>query len=268
MDQNYLPVLRTMLFSLHVNNPDEPCTIYLLHSSIPEDALTGLQAYLEKLTISLYPICVDAKLFSEAKVTDRYPAEMYYRMLAGYLLPESVHRVLYLDPDLLIINPLHELWNMDLSGYMFAAASHIADIELINEVNKLRLSTTSDYFNSGVILMNLDACRREIHSEDIFRYVKEHEMDMMLPDQDVLNALYGTRISPLDDFVWNFDARHFDSYYLASGREKDESWVMEHTSILHFCVRAKLWKKGYHSRFGVLYKHYEAHARKLLEKDE
>lgn len=37
----------------------------------------------------------------------------------------------------------------------------------------------------------------------------------------------------------------------------DLDWVIEHTAILHFCGKAKPWKKGYLYRFGLLYKHYE-----------
>ena len=56
--------------------------------------------------------------------------------------------------------------------------------------------------------MNLEECRRSISAEQIFRYVAEHEKEMLLPDQDILNALYGKRILPLDDALWNYDARN------------------------------------------------------------
>ena len=49
---------------------------------------------------------------------------MYYRLLAPRLLPASLHRVLYLDPDILVINPLTPLWETDLKGNLFGAASH------------------------------------------------------------------------------------------------------------------------------------------------
>ena len=55
---------------------------------------------------------------------ERYPKEMYFRLLVGQILPEELERVLYIDPDTLIINPLTDLWEMDLQGYMFGAAVH------------------------------------------------------------------------------------------------------------------------------------------------
>ncbi|MGX6967197.1 glycosyltransferase [Vagococcus teuberi] len=35
---------------------------------------------------------------------------MYYRLLCGDILPKTIKHVLYLDPDILILNSLEELW--------------------------------------------------------------------------------------------------------------------------------------------------------------
>ncbi|MGY3703009.1 hypothetical protein BW731_04120 [Vagococcus martis] len=35
---------------------------------------------------------------------------MYYRLLCGDILPKTIKRVLYLDPDILVLNSLEELW--------------------------------------------------------------------------------------------------------------------------------------------------------------
>ena len=40
---------------------------------------------------------------------------MYYRLLAAEFLPETLDRVLYLDPDIIVIRPLEELYHMSLS---------------------------------------------------------------------------------------------------------------------------------------------------------
>nr|WP_243005008.1 glycosyltransferase [Hungatella effluvii] len=41
---------------------------------------------------------------------------MYYRLLAPHLLPEPLEKILYLDPDILVINPLRSLWEPDCAG--------------------------------------------------------------------------------------------------------------------------------------------------------
>lgn len=256
LDQNYLPQLQVMLTSLSVNNPGESFSLYLIHSGIPEEALSGVRQQCEAYGYLFSPIEVDDSLFRNAPVTRQYPKEMYYRLLAPVLLPGDLKRILYLDPDILIINPLRPLWETKLKGNIFAAAAHTGKTELANSVNKLRLGTEEDYYNSGVLLMDLEAGRQEIEPQLLFDFVEQHRKELLLPDQDILNALYSERILPLDDVLWNYDARNFSNYLLRSGGICDIHWVMEHTAILHFCGKEKPWKPKYLHRFGILYLHY------------
>ena len=256
LDEHYLPPLQVLLTSLAVNDPGETFALYLLNSDIPEASLLGVRRQCEAQGYPFFPIQVDDSLFHDAPVTPQYPKEMYYRLLAPHLLPGHVGKVLYLDPDILVINPLRPLWETELEGSLFAAAAHTQKTELANSINKLRLGTGQNYYNSGVLLMDLDAGRREIEPREVFRYVERHRKELLLPDQDVLNALYGGRILPLEDVLWNYDARNYSSYLLRSGGVCDLPWVMEHTAILHFCGKAKPWKPKYMHRFGILYQHY------------
>ena len=121
----------------------------------------------------------------------------------------------------------------------------------------IRLGTEGKYFNSGVMRMDLKLARERVWPEEIFRFVREHPEKLLLPDQDVLNSLYGADIFELDDAVWNYDARRYSSYLLRSGGAADTNWVMAHTAVLHFCGSAKPWKPRYPYRFGVLYQHYQ-----------
>lgn len=265
LDQNYLPQLQVLLTSLAVNNPEEAVTLALLHSAIPEEGLSELRRQCGAHGYAFLPIRVDGALFHGAPVTRQYPKEMYYRLLAPHLLPREIKRVLYLDPDILVINPIRPLWETDLEGNLFAAAAHTGRTELASGVNQLRLGTEGDYYNSGVLLMDLEAGRREIQPQVLFDYVARHGREFILPDQDVLNALYGHRILPLEDALWNYDARNYSSYLLRSGGVHDLRWVMAHTAILHFCGKEKPWKPKYIRRFGILYQHYAQLARRARE---
>ena len=188
LDQNYLPQLRVMLLSLRVNNPSLNGRVHLLHRAIPDGELAALADDLARIGFSLEPVRVDPGLFEGAPVTKQYPQEMYYRLLAARFLPESLDRALYLDPDLLVINPIDALWRADMDGMLFAAAPHTGITELANSVNRIRLGTQCKYFNSGVLLIDLARAREEIRPEALFAYVEEHRAGLLLPDQDVLNA--------------------------------------------------------------------------------
>ena len=167
--------------------------------------------------------------------------------------------MLYLDPDILVIRPVRPLYETQLGDSLLAAASHSGLTGMSDYVNKIRLSNyeAESYYNSGVLLMNLPQMREEMRPADIFAYAREYEERLILPDQDILNGLYGTRILGVDDSVWNYDARRYDRYWLGSHGEKDMDWVMQHTAILHFCGKNKPWSRGYEGHFSALYKHYQ-----------
>ena len=256
VDQNYIEQLQTMLKSFVINNPDEVIHVWLLHSGLPQDRLNLLAEYCNMQRVILTDISVDSAVFANAPKSKRYPKEMYYRLLAPLLLPKSVEKILYLDPDILVINSVRPLWEMTLDGCVFAAASHSIVPDMVEDVNKLRLGTDHAYFNTGVILMDLELARELVSTDDIFEYVREHSAELLLPDQDVFNSLYGTYTRQLDDVIWNYDARRFSAYNLTNGGRYNMDWVMENTAILHFCGTQKPWKASYSSRFSALYKHY------------
>lgn len=268
LDENYFPQLQVLLVSLKMNNPETKFSLYLLYNHLPEPLLERTKVWCRNADYEFFSIQMDQALFQEAPVSSRYPVEMYYRLLAAQMLPEQVDRVIYLDPDILVINPLQALWETELGDNLFAAAAHTGKTEFANGVNKVRLGVDHDYYNSGVLLMNLKLGRKQILPEKIFDYVKEHRMELVLPDQDLLNAMYGDKILPLDDAVWNYDARNYNNYMMRSSAQYNLNWVMNNTAILHFCGKSKPWKRRYLYRFGVLYKHYEQLARRSWETAE
>lgn len=263
VDKNYIPPLQVMLTSLYMNNPGEDVELYLLHSRLQEKELEPLEKQCGRLGYKFFPVKIEDSWFSQAPVTKQYPREMYYRLLAPCFLPQKLHRILYLDPDILVINSLKPLWETDMKGRLFAAAAHTGKTNLANNINQVRLGTTHKYFNSGVLLINLDQGRKEILPEEIFRYAGEHAKELLLPDQDILNAVFGSRTLELDDYLWNYDARNYSTYLLRSGGVCDMDWVMGNTGILHFCGKTKPWQAGYIHRFGILYKHYMQINRRL-----
>jgi len=256
LDENYLPQLHVLLTSLRINNPGESLELYLLYSELTNRGLAAVERHCAFAGYAFHPVQVEDTLFRGAPTTRQYPREMYYRLLAPQLLPDTMQRVLYLDPDILVINPLRPLWETDLKGNLFAAAAHTGLTELSNSVNRVRLKSESDYYNSGVLLMDLATGRQAIEADELFRFVADHRDELLLPDQDLLNALFSDRILPLDDALWNYDVRNYSSYLLRSAGERDLRWVMQNTAILHFCGKAKPWKPRYMYRFGLLYQHY------------
>jgi len=257
LNSNYLKPLKVMLKSLFLNNPGESFTIYLMHSTIKDNEIQDLERYIEKNGHKLKVIYVDENCFQDAPVLFHYTKEMYYRLLAFKFLPQELERILYLDPDTLIINPIRELYETDMEGYLFAAAYH--DKISIKEINRIRLRPYDivAYFNSGILLMNLNLQRQTIDEKEIFDFVEKNRSKLIMPDQDILNALYSKKIKSIDEKLYNYDTRFYGYYKILTGRKCDMDFVINNTVILHFCGKKKPWKKDYRGRFHALYKHYE-----------
>lgn len=257
LDSNYIKPLKVMLKSLFLNNQKESFTIFLMHSSIKDEEISNLNNYINNNGSQLKVLYVDNSCFSNAPSHLYYTKEMYYRLLAFKLLPDDIDRILYLDPDILVINSITNLYNNNLEGYLYAAAFH--DIIAFKEINKIRFYPyeISNYYNSGVLLMNLELQRKRIDEDSIFKFVELNHVHLTLPDQDVLNALYSKQIKSLDEKLYNYDVRYFTYYKMASKGKWDMEHVINNTVILHFCGKKKPWKKGYSGKFHSVYKHYE-----------
>ena len=172
-------------------------------------------------------------------------------------LPTDLDKILYLDPDILIINSIEKLYNLEMDDCLYAAAYH--DRAAVNGINRLRLKPygIDEYYNSGVLLYNLKLQRKEIDEKEIFDFVEKNKNSLILPDQDILNALYSKSIKPINEILYNYDPRYYNYYKLMSNGKYNLDYIIYNSSIIHFCGKQKPWKKGYSGRFHSLYKHYE-----------
>ncbi len=254
LDENYIPQLNIMLSTLLRFNPDCDFDVYLLYTSIRKESLTSTEKLLESRG-RLIPIEASDMPLSDAPTTSRYPKEIYYRIFAAKYLPETVDRVLYLDPDLVINGSILPLYNLPMEDYFYAAASHIGNPGLIHRLNELRLDMDDDspYINSGVLLMNLELLRKEQDCGEVVTFIEKHKALLMLPDQDIISSLYGSRIYALDPFRYNMTER---LYLMHSPFEKSFNldWVRKHSIIIHYCGRNKPWKENYIGDLDVFYK--------------
>lgn len=252
LNEAYFPYLNTLLFSVLYHNPNTYFTVYLLHTSICKEATEETKAILGT-SGELVMIEAEGHGFDDAPTTDQFPKEMYYRILAAKYLPDTVDRVLYLDPDIIVNGSLSELYEASLGDNYFAAASHNGKMmRLINGV-RLGLKRGSPYINSGVLLMNLKLLREKQNLEDVFTYIKKKRSRLCLPDQDVISGLYGDKIVKLDTYVYNMTDRLY-RYDRILGKHRSVEWYREHSVIFHYCGKNKPWKEDYSGVFGVFYK--------------
>ena len=267
LDRNYLKVLSVMLYSLSQSDPEGVYTVYVVNNTLTEEDFASLSALLPRT--ELVNVQVPEDLLQNAPVSDRYPTEMYYRLFAARSLPQQLERILYLDPDLVVLHSLRSLYQIDFDGKLFAAASHI-ESRTFRELNRrrLHLSEHAKYLNSGVMMMNLALLRKE-SPQTIIDYIQSHKATLLLPDQDVLNALYADRTVPLDPLVYNLGEKYLrlKNLHLPPAEKLTLDWVRSNTAIVHYYGRNKPWKEHYRGSLGIFYHEWEQQLQQLTGKN-
>ncbi|MEG0804139.1 MAG: glycosyltransferase, partial [Pygmaiobacter sp.] len=150
LDARYIPVLRVLLASLLHSNREETFALYLAYSSLTDEHLQSIAHGFDPQRLRLQPIVIADSALEGAPIEKRYPREMYYRLFAAKFLPETLDRILYLDPDIVVLNSIRPLYELDMGDNFFAAASHVK--RSFQKFNNLRLEMPSGsaYVNSGV----------------------------------------------------------------------------------------------------------------------
>ena len=229
LDRNYLSPMQVMLFSLLLNNPGETFDVYVISDDLTLEDLAPSAALSARFSSRLHLIPADDALFADAPVIRYYSKAMYYRLLAADLLPQALDRVLYLDPDMLIIGRLRPLYDMPIGDMLYAAAIHRGLVDLSTPVNRVRLSAyeAKGYFNSGVLLMNLAAMRQHDLEQHFLTLLNTYHFDSIAPDQDYLNAMCNGKIHYLDA-SWDT-------------MPNDAKPPLAHTNLIHYNLFSKPW---------------------------
>jgi lipopolysaccharide biosynthesis glycosyltransferase len=110
------------------------------------------------------------------------------------------------------------------------------------------MEKNTPYINSGVLLMNLQMLRKHMHPEEIYEYIHKHKQVLLLPDQDVLSALYGKKTLLVDSLLYNLTEKYVRAYnfrLLPGAFKINLDWIRSNTVIIHYCGKNKPWKTNY-----------------------
>lgn len=251
LDAGYLFPLAVMLRSLTKSTPDTFFKVYVMNRALAKEDFEITERRVGSEKVELIDIKTNESKLIDAPITLRYPAEMYFRIFAAKYLPKDIDRILYLDPDLVVINNISELYATELKDYYFAAASHVfGPLQVFNEI-RLGMEENSPYINSGVMLMNISLLREKQDINEVFDFIKSNKKRLMLPDQDIISALYGPMILPLNPYKYNMTERLL--FRGSASARLDCEWVEKNSVIIHYLGRNKPWKDRY---MGKLRKYY------------
>ncbi len=240
LNRKYIPYTTVMLFSAAINNR-EHINAYLLSSELSEEDFFNMKKSLEEYNITLHLISVDASRFNERlPLVEKYwTREIYYRFLMLELLPPELDRALYLDGDIIVNNSLEGLYNSPFDGNDIIACSDITDKHTVKQEQMMAedFKRGHRYFNSGVMLLNLDQMRNNYTFQTYMDAVIQWNYEMDFPDQDIFNWVHKGKVGYADPAKYNFIARN--------GHQKGWTYeqVKESAVIIHY-TEDKPWANG------------------------
>lgn len=249
-DKNYFFHIQVLIESLHYNINSKNINIHVIIDENKFDVFS-------KKGIMLYYIAPE--VFKNFKISHHINHSTYYRFLIPDVLPQDVDRVLYLDADTIVngdISPIFDL-EFDDDTYLYAC-DHLFKPEQKMHLRKFGLSEYDDYFNAGVMYIDLKKWRRDNISRILMDFALKRKDDILWWDQDVLNVIFHKKwkkLHPKYNVIWEVLESDSDDPKIKEAKENPV--------IVHYTRSVKPWHSNSYHPLKYLYWMY----RNMLPKD-
>ena len=269
-NEGYAPYAGVSLTSLLINNTDIPVNVYLLADNITDDT---------KVMFEKCAACYGANIFfpDTTKLTAKFKElgmipyrgtySVYLRLFFTEIegLPDlSGKRVIYLDADTIVDKSLRPLLETDMEDKSIGMV-----LESLRDDYKIMIgmSPSSLYFNSGMILYDVDRWTGRRYPERIVDHIK-NVRSSYIGDQDFLNIVSEGDVYMLS-LIYNYQPLHgrysvkqYERAYTLSGYY-DAKTIEEakENAVIYHCYRwlgEFTWDKGNLHPFTGLFDKYLA----------
>ena len=263
LDDNYIYPVIVFITSLLENKKKETkYEIHAVHREMTNENKNKIYSLMEKygkdnLNLTLEKVTIN---FSKAYYDIHVSQAAYYRITIPSLFPYH-DKIIYSDCDIVNMGDLTEFYDLDLKDNIY----YRGFLDYYGLVNTLRPYgiQTNKYMNSGVLLINSKAIRRDRIEEKIIDFVNTHSY---LPhyDQTAINAICYNNFEKLPIKFASFNFRDYsaikrynedqDKRYRYSEHEIFEAFY--HPVMLHYAGWEKPWIKSkvcYYREYWWLY---------------
>ncbi len=208
-DDNYAPYLSVSIISLLKNaSPDYRYEIYVVYDKMSFKNLTRLRTLKvlreKDAKIHLKPMREVLGFMTERPNTrlnaSMFTLTIYYRIFIAQMFPQY-DKGIYLDSDTVVTDDISKLFNVRLGKkYLLGAVNDFSikkNKPFMDYIEKYVGIPRDEYFNSGVLLLNLAEMRRLRFDEHFLYLLVRYDFDTVAPDQDYLNSMCYGRVKLL-----------------------------------------------------------------------
>lgn len=211
---NYAEPMRTMIYSVLLHADMSRKYEFIIMSSDLSERDRELLLRMERENVRFQFLEMSAFHELVKNCTKNYiSAETNYRL---YLFSEEFaqyDRMMYLDCDMQATGDISELYDTDLGGKALAACEEVLLIPTsitksaiffdgkpcnadIYRTRHLGLDKPRDYFNAGMLVLDLKRCRQITDAQRAVEVLTAHRMQFN--DQDALNIIFKGEVKQLD----------------------------------------------------------------------
>lgn len=188
----YFPHMLTSICSLMENSQKAIINANIIVEDLTADnfqKLELLQELYPNLRVSIHPIsCIMDKLNKYDIPTWRGTKVANARLFARDIFQDS-DKMLYLDSDTIILNPLDNVFNLKINSPVAAVKEF--------SVPKHMKGKVATYYNSGVLLFDFNKWDESECSDRLYSFSRKHKDQLIYPDQDLLNLAFDNQIDTL-----------------------------------------------------------------------
>lgn len=212
-DNNYVIPTYITIFSAAINyKGNDELIAHICGVDLNADSISTFNELRDECNIVIHNISLDSfedKLKKIKQHTHVTPAALIKFELPNMLVDLS--KVLYMDGDIVVKKDISELNDIDISNYELAAVHDFW--KTIDDFNsKGKIDYDCFYFNSGLMLMNLNMLRtngitKQLWSEKLLQSKLKNKSTLM--DQNVFNSICGNKTLKLS-IKYNFNVAFSD----------------------------------------------------------
>lgn len=234
LDTNYIQHCGVMLSSLFYNNHQHTFTIWLIIDFKENKEFRKLKSFIHKTKHTLKVVHTDGTQVSHFQTIHHLTSATYYRILIADLIDSSLKKIIYLDVDIIVKNDIADLWNTPFDDMLIAAVPEYG----FNRHRELGLEESSNYFNAGVFLINIEKWREKKMTNVVLAFLNQNHASLPMMDQDALNIVLAKEWKELHH-KWNVTSNLLSSNN--TNLQKKEKEAAENPVIIHYTGFSKPW---------------------------
>lgn len=255
-NNHYVPYLATVIESIIENSSaNNSYDIIILNKDIcarNQTLIKSMSGACKNFSIRFLDISKYEDKFSGLFLRGHFTIETWFRLLLPEIL-NNYDKVLYLDADIVVLDDLSKLFKTNIDGKLLGACHDADTAGLYNgyESDKkeymdtiLKIRKPYDYFQAGVLLLNLHEFRKQIKVNDMLRFAGSY--DWQLLDQDVLNYLAQGKVTFIDmswNIMYDWGDKRLKEIISRAPEELEREYVeaRNHPRIVHYAGPDKPW---------------------------